>query len=328
MKFAILFHDADFDGIFSKLVCQHWLKRLNRTAVVHAYGWDHGRPLPEPTLLGQLDGNPNEPVKGDWALYDRIFVVDIAPENLLSQERLRSRIVWIDHHKTSIEKWDHIGDTTRMVGYRIDGVAACRLCWQYFESQASGLMPPETVNPYFNRTVSEPELLRLVGEHDIWDHRDPRTKPLQYGLRAITPEDFIDLVNEQFDGGDYAEDHLADALQAGYQVQRYADQMNADYAAKFSGDVLWHGLLFLAVNSSQRNSDAFKDAIRPRHEALLLWRYDHQSHRCIVSLYHAPGKEHIDLSVIAREMGGGGHKGACGFQVPLSFLLCHIINAN
>lgn len=33
------------------------------------------------------------------------------------------------------------------------------------------------------------------------------------------------------------------------------------------------------------------------------------------SLYHAPGKEHIDLSLIAVKHCGCGHKGACGFRV-------------
>lgn len=35
----------------------------------------------------------------------------------------------------------------------------------------------------------------------------------------------------------------------------------------------------------------------------------------------APGKEHHDLSVIAKKYGGGGHRGACGFtadSIPFS----------
>jgi len=36
-----------------------------------------------------------------------------------------------------------------------------------------------------------------------------------------------------------------------------------------------------------------------------------------VSLYHAPGKEHHDLSKIAVIHGGGGHKGACGFTCSI-----------
>jgi len=39
----------------------------------------------------------------------------------------RPGLVWIDHHKSAIEKY---GATTP--GYRIDGVAACRLAWQWF----------------------------------------------------------------------------------------------------------------------------------------------------------------------------------------------------
>jgi nanoRNase/pAp phosphatase (c-di-AMP/oligoRNAs hydrolase) len=40
-----------------------------------------------------------------------------------------------------------------------------------------------------------------------------------------------------------------------------------------------------------------------------------------VSLYHSPHNKQHDLSLIAVKYGGGGHKGACGFQADkLPFL--------
>lgn len=36
-----------------------------------------------------------------------------------------------------------------------------------------------------------------------------------------------------------------------------------------------------------------------------------------VSLYNRPGCEGVDHSLTAVGFGGGGHKGACGFSVPL-----------
>ena len=34
----------------------------------------------------------------------------------------------------------------------------------------------------------------------------------------------------------------------------------------------------------------------------------------VVSLYHARHRTDLDLSVIAKNNGGGGHRGACGFS--------------
>ena len=42
--------------------------------------------------------------------------------------------------------------------------------------------------------------------------------------------------------------------------------------------------------------------------------------KVLVSLYHVEGKTHHDLSQIAVKYGGGGHKGACGFQITLNEL--------
>lgn len=42
-----------------------------------------------------------------------------------------------------------------------------------------------------------------------------------------------------------------------------------------------------------------------------------------VSLYHAKHRTDLDLSAIATKFGGGGHRGACGFQCEtLPFLDC------
>jgi hypothetical protein len=59
----------------------------------------------------------------------------------------------------------------------------------------------------------------------------------------------------------------------------------------------------------------FKDALRPEHDACLAYFWNGTGWR--FSLYHAAGKEHHDLSKIAVKYGGGGHRGACGFQVKI-----------
>jgi len=215
---------------------------------------------------------------------------------------------------------------TKFTGYRIDGVAACRLCWQWFTFDKGPHGDPRThpsdiytpsKQDFIDRKVDEPELIRLAGEYDIWDHRDPNAKILQFGLRTLDNVGVHTAAVEQFLGTSVAPALLRSYLNSGEAIKSYMDKQNAEYATQMSGDVFWEGLCFLAVNSSHRNSDAFLGAIKERHDALLNWRYDPKSRLATISLYHAPGHEDIDLSKIAVKYGGGGHKGACGFRLRL-----------
>ena len=340
---AIIYHDADFDGKLSNEVCRYHLARLYPEAAIHSYGWDYGRPVPS-ALIKWWDPQMGDQFSNEWGDYDAIYIVDLSVDELMARPELRTKIVWIDHHKSAIEKWDKgeavdgechpdnpVATRAQFIGCRIDGVAACRLCWQWFSADhgphgdprnhpCDVWVPPKQA--YINRTVAEPELIRLAGEYDIWDQRDADAKILQFGLRAVTSERLKELIDDEF--GKSTDGRKSDALwktlTQGRAIKAYMDKQNKEYAAEMSGDVIWEGLVFLAINSSHRNSDAFLGAIKDHHDALLNWRFDPKSKLATVSLYHAPGKEHHDLSLIAVKYGGGGHKGACGFRMDLAKL--------
>jgi hypothetical protein len=291
-KYLIIHHDADYDGILSNEVCRHFLLLQGD---VTSIGWDYGKPVP--TI--------------DSTAYDQIYMVDISIKELMTLPRL----IWIDHHKTAMDEFDN-------TGYCIDGVAACRLVWQWFSRTREDQELPSK-EEYILRKVEEPLLIRLAGEHDIWDHRDERALILQSGLRELDEKEFADLVQAEF-----ACTHpvlLEACLSIGIRAKRSRDRANAATIKKIGHDVTYHGLTFLCCNGLS-GSQAFEAGIKPYHQALMGWRYDGQTKRCTVSLYHAPGYEDIDLSVIAKGNGGGGHKGACGFQLKMEEMDIDILN--
>lgn len=326
MKVAIIYHDADYDGKLSNEICRFHLRNKYLEAAIHSYGWDYGRAVPTPKLCHQLGNNPNEPVRAEWELYDAIYIVDLSVDELMARPELRDKIVWIDHHKSAIEKWDQ-GAAQQLIGYRIDGVAACRLCWQWF---SFGLGPNEDprhhpvdwylpqIRDYIDRKVDEPMLLRLVGEYDIWDHRDPDAKALQFGLRAFEDHEFRMLVQEQFRGLPGI-GLLQEAIRVGHSIKAYCDKQNDEYSSSCYHTIRFAGLTFCALNIGQRgNSDLLRGGIKPAHQACFAWRHvGAGANPVYVSLYHAPGHEDLDLSEIARRWGGGGHRGACGFRTTL-----------
>jgi hypothetical protein len=322
---AIIYHDADFDGKLSNEVCRYHLKRLHPEAAIHSYGWDYGRPVPS-VLLKWWDPQMGDQFSNKWEDYDAIYIVDLSVDELMARPELRSKIVWIDHHKSAIEKWDRKSDVVpgpgMFQGFRIDGVAACRLCWNWFVEAPLRDGYGASKKSFVERHVPEPELIRLAGEYDVWDHRDPDGKALQFGLRTLDDAGLHTAAVEAFNGGNTATVLLRSYIQTGHSIKSYCDKQNDEYSAAYSQTIKFAGLTMCALNIGQRgNSDLARGGLKPEHQAIFAWRHTGKGEQPVmVSLYHAPGHEDIDLSVIATKWGGGGHKGACGFRVRLTSL--------
>ena len=308
---TVIHHSADFDGIFCREIARKFLPP--DTVFI---GWDFAD--------APLD-IPDGPICILDLPVDRVFGLSFsinAEAGDIPTPEFVSRIVWIDHHKTSIDS--HPAD---IPGYRIDGVAACRLAWQWFSigqhnaQNANNEMmqvPLPDKEAFVAREVSEPVAVRLAGEYDIWDKRNPDAEVFQFGLRsqALT-ENLWDLmlVNEDSDveRKDIGQITVEALLENGRLLQRYQQRNDANLVNYRSFMVEWEGLKFLTLNTGSFNSLTFaaKDVPETGHDALMGFRWDGK--QWSVSLYHAKHRMDLDLSVIAKRHGGGGHRGACGF---------------
>jgi len=319
MKTTVIHHSADFDGIFCREIARKFLPDAE------LIGWDFKDPLIKMPAEGM------------------VYILDLSPD-CLDASGIKgiywNRIVWIDHHKSSIEKYAYPKHPS-IVGYRIDGVAACRLAWQWFtelltDHMAKGHLLPEK-QAFIDRTVSEPLAVRLAGEYDIWDKRDERTDVFQFGLRSrdLTVHDWqimlgnftkpsVSEIERMIEVGhpiDLRPDGTVDdsistvrgLLRDGELLQRYQQRNDAGMMHR-SFIVEFEGLKFLALTTARCNSLTFmsKDVPETGHDALMGFYFDGQKWN--VSLYHAKHSTGIDLSQIAVKYGGGGHRGACGFR--------------
>lgn len=288
MKTTVIYHSADFDGIFCREIARKF--------------------LPDAELIGWNFGDAKIPMPAEGTVY----ILDLSPECLCDNPYIEgtvwNRIVWIDHHKTSIEKWPWA-----INGYRIDGVAACRLAWQWFAECGDQCEDYElpTAQDFIDRKVSEPLAIRLAGEYDIWDKRDYRAETFQYGLRLVDEgADFWEALLRCDGVGEKAVQEL---LSHGESAQKYSRRVDASICKSRTWLMEWEELKFLCVNSARFNSLLFaaKDVPETGHDALMGFCFDG---KCwTVSLYHASHRKDLDLSEIAKRHGGGGHKGACGF---------------
>lgn len=315
MKTIVIYHRADFDGIFCREIARKFLPHAE------LIGWDYGDPIPTPDV-----------VSAD----DEIYMLDISIEGLMGHPKL----TWIDHHKSAMEKFGAVR------GYQIDGVAACRLAWQFFtHPEGESPEPIPEKQQFIDRKVSEPWAVRLAGEYDIWDKRDPDAELFQHGLKSRDLDGWWEgLLSDESKG---CVSHVEELIERGESVQlrpngniyvpnlgkrmvsnllkrgeaiQYAQTKQNESIIKAAGFTIeFEGLKFLACNHARYNSFLFTAGLKPEHDGCFgfCWR----DGQWVVSLYHAPGKEHHDLSQIAVKYGGGGHRGACGFRVKtLPFL--------
>lgn len=287
-KITIVHHSADFDGIFCREIPKKFL--LNNVTTI---GWDY---------RDQKIPFPKEGI---------VYVLDLSPSCFAELPvDFKDRLIWIDHHKTSIDEW---GDG--LLGYRIDGVAACRLAWQWFSQTGFDNPISDPVLPvkedFVNRIVKEPYAVRLAGEYDIWDKRDANAELFQHGLRSeeLTPDLWRAILCE-----DANADLVTLKLLAQGRAIQFSQQKADAGTMQRSFIVAFERLNFLALNTARCNSLTFasKDLPETGHDALMGYYYDGKKWN--YSLYHAKHRTDLDLSEIAKKYGGGGHRGACGFQ--------------
>lgn len=288
MKTTVIYHSADFDGIFCREIAKKFLPDAE------LIGWDHGNPKLQ------------FPSEGD------VYVLDLSPDCFESVPEFQERLIWIDHHKSSIQEWRET-----IPGYRIDGVAACRLAWQWFALHHVTPDPELFALPgkehYYERQVKEPLAVRLAGEYDIWDKRDERAELFQHGLRSCDISGYWpNLLRDD-------EETVAVLLERGEALQYATMRSNESIIKEIGFTIQFEGLTFLACNHARYNSHLFTAGLKPEHDACFGFKWTGKDWS--ISLYHAPGKEHHDLSLIAAKHGGGGHRGACGFRTKtLPFL--------
>ena len=281
MKNIVLYHSADYDGLFSREVAKKFLPQ--NTEFI---GWNYGDPTPKISEGAQL------------------YMIDISIDDLMAFPNL----IWIDHHKSAIAKFPQ-----DIKGYRIDGVAACRLAYQWFLKQQRDLAGIEYPLPnkqqYDDRQVPEPFALTLAGEYDIWNHKGDGDVEFQYGLDCeVDRQDYSILLSAE--GNKF----VPEIIQNGAIALRCYTKRDGIILNDNSYIQEFEGLKFLALNTPSKGSGLFaaKDKPETGHDALM--KYNWNGKEWEFSLYHSADKKYLDLSEIAAKFGGGGHKGACGFR--------------
>ncbi len=218
-----------------------------------------------------------------------VYCIDFTPRPKEVMEKIAkesSRLVCIDHHISA----EPLLPLAHESIFSIEHSGAV-LAWQYFH-------PKQSV----------PELLKYIEDTDIWKFKLPHSKEMSAYI-ALYDFDFKvwEKLAREFEGA-LSRKRI---LKEGTAVLRYKEKVVEELGGK-AREVKFEGRKVLAANSPILQSE-LGHALALKHPPFaIVWR--EQEGMISVSL-RSDGN--VDVSKIAAKYGGGGHKAAAGFNIPL-----------
>lgn len=303
------FYHNDLDGHASGFCVYSWVG-IHDEFEPEFIEINYGAPFPMESI------KPNE----------QVWIVDysIEPEEMLRLLKITEDVTWIDHHKTAIEKYKDFPFDIN--GVRKDGEAGCVLTFKYihwwsgrgeFERNIGNDNVPEA------EIYKIPRCILLTGDRDIWTWKyGDETKHFFSGSQLydtspssdfwrkcmeheIEPLPFPNTGNAT--ARDRGKTFWNNLLFSGEVVEKYKAQSDIAINKSLGYETVFEGYNCWAINRGRIGSDRLGERIK-KYDILL--PYYHDGKQWTVSLY----SEKVDVSEIAKKRGGGGHKGASGFQ--------------
>jgi len=283
-----VYHRVDLDGQCSAAIVK---KRYPEAELI---GWNYGDEIPWDRLKGK-----------------DVIMVDLAfqPNDLMIEllDKAHS-LVWIDHHKSAIkDAMDSMVDD--LAGMRIVGYGACELTWKFF-------FPEKKM----------PQGVRLLGLYDTWKWKDEpkgeqeRILNFQFGMRGVddtTPtarcwdrlfRDTGFALDDLMIGGRYVRTYQQKQDEAksksAFETILVTDTIPSTLHGEMQGSRV---LALMGVKGSQAFDPVWED--HPDCQAMMAFEW--RKGQWHVALYSDRG---FDCGEVCKAFGGGGHKGAGGFQ--------------
>lgn len=271
-----IYHSRDFDGLCSGKILQEAYPDAKMI------GYDYGQPVPE------LDTH-NNIIMADvtFPMEDMIRIGRECQEN-------NALFTVIDHHVSFAKQVTELSEVPFQFVYD-KSISACEAVWIYFSEY-----------------TTIPRGIRLLGKYDTWrqgDDWDSDVLPFQYGLRAYTNNINSFPSTNKLSNASW----VNSVIEIGRSILDYQALQNEKACIELAFEAEFKGLRAICLNTTVANSQAF-DSVwnEENYDLMICFRYNGRIKQWVYSLYTT--KEEVDCSVLAKQMGGGGHKKAAGFQ--------------
>ena len=294
-----IWHSRDLDGMMSAAIVMLWYEKtygdLNGLVLI---GWDYGDPIP--ALM------TDRPV----IMVDISFPLD---EMKRISKNANGSLIWIDHHKSAIleflkddtilsEQWLTAELPKMGIGEELELVGACELTWRkYFPDSEM------------------PEIVRLLGCYDSFRHKGTKESrkvfEFQYAARAFLtdPESCYSSLKHT-----WTKDGYVLWFDMGAAILQYL-KVEANSIYKNRMEYNFEGLKIAAINRERFNPSSYDiDYHSDGYDAFMCYNRMKDG-RWTFSIYNENSE--VDVSVLAKSQGGGGHARAAGWvSANLQFL--------
>ena len=211
----------------------------------------------------------------------QVFILDFSypRETMTELQDAHERVVLLDHHKTAAEE--------------LDGVPNCHI-----DQRHSGAF---LAWQYFNPMESPPELIMYVQDRDLWHWELPGSREISEAI-ASYPHTFGTW--DKFDIDDLAREGTTLLRHTNIQVEKLVLLATGITVAG------WPNIP--AVNTPLNISETGEALLKKYPDAPFAATYFESGGQTRWSL-RSRNTQDVDVSDIARSMGGGGHPNAAGF---------------
>ena len=317
MKSVLIVHHCDNDGYGAAAIIAHAIGKDKVDYIEASYE----------VPLKKLIKNTN---------YRTIYFVEYSistKENALFVMKLNKEIdvIWIDHHKSSIDMIEEMPELSDLYGYRVIGISGTGLSWIYALNHLAlnreGVTDlvlnnatskidqiQDTYTPISTlmggsilRQLMIPTTLHLINRWDIWDI-DDRVLDFKYGLDISEPIDLLGVLES--DEIDFRTQ--SKAIHDGVVIRRHVEKEDKENCDKngFEIKIQYENNTYscFCLNTNHFSSLAFGDRVND-YDIVMPFNYNGRKWR--YSMYTV--KTGVDCSRIAKRFAGGGHPQAAGF---------------
>lgn len=283
VKMSIIVTHNDMDGIVSKLLIKEAIQTPVKDYEVD-YSFDHKKLLSEPKEMS-------------------LYITDFSfkPKEFLELVNHFKNVIWIDHHQC-IDDPDY-DQFNKLEGVRRVGDCGAKLTMEYLQ-KAIGI-DIDYISKY-------QELVNIVDAYDCWKKDSDL---YEYGCLLNTyfysvKNPNLGKLKEEVDAGFKTAKILNEAsiIKRASMCRAKSYEVDQEFGEKcYADNCTW---LVMEGAKGSLNFEAKYD--NSKHIGMIAYNYLPKAKLWEVSLYS--DHNHINCAEICKMLGGGGHKGAAGFQ--------------
>ena len=292
MSIKCFYHAGDLDGWCSGAIVRHFYNKQN--IEVEMFPINYGDKFPF----------------GSLSVVDIVYMADFSlpVEQMRRIDQFVQKFYWFDHHIGAIKIYD-VEKYLFILGERDINFSGCELVWK-------GLYP----------NIEIPRFIKLLGLYDCWDHSEEieswnNIENFQYGfkLNATDPgedfafwENWISTFLDPAIGSHVRNEFIFNKMSDGRVIRQYIESRYETILKNHSFIKEWESYKCLMVNSDPYIANYMTRSTPFAGCDIAVNFTNWKGQKWVVSLRTT--RADIDLSVLAKKYGGGGHSQASGFN--------------